>query len=340
MTDMLSTKLLTCLAIVPLVLVFALAGLIVFGAAKPPPRMPSVELVAAEAERREPLPRLQRFPTRDGGTLAYRAYKPAHRASGSSIAILVHGSTGSSADMNILGNALAAAGATAFAPDIRGHGNSGRRGDIDYIGQLEDDLADLIKVVRREDPAAAIVLVGHSSGGGFVLRVAGGPQGKLFARFVLLAPYLGESAATTRPASGGWVTAAVPRIVGLSILNGVGVTAFNGLPTLAFATPMGHPARTWSFRLMQNFAPPGLTRFSRDPILAAARRAPGQIQVLVGEKDESMIAQAYAGAFAGLESKVSVSIIPDIGHMGVVSDNRAIPAVTKAITGGTPSSLR
>jgi alpha-beta hydrolase superfamily lysophospholipase len=340
MTDMLSTKLLTGFAIVPLVLVSTLAGLIVFGAAKPPPRMPSVELVAAEAERREPLPRLQRFPTRDGGTLAYRAYKPAHRAPGSSIAILVHGSTGSSADMNILGNALQAAGMPAFAPDIRGHGESGRRGDIDYIGQLEDDLTDLVKLIRRQDPQAPIVLVGHSSGGGFVLRTAGGEQGKSFARFVLLAPYLGESTATTRPGSGGWVQPAIPRIVGLSILNGVGITAFNGLPTLAFATPKDRPARTWSFRLMQNFAPPGLTRLSRDPVLAAARQAPGHIDVIAGEKDEAMIAQAYAAAFAGLGSKVGVQIVPAVGHMGVISDPRAIPVVTKTISGSPSPSLR
>jgi alpha-beta hydrolase superfamily lysophospholipase len=36
-----------------------------------------------------------------------------------------------------------AAGITTYVPDIRGHGGSGRRGDIDYIGQLDDDLADL-----------------------------------------------------------------------------------------------------------------------------------------------------------------------------------------------------
>ena len=37
------------------------------------------------------------------------------------------------------------AGCETYAVDIRGHGGSGTRGDITYIGQLEDDLADLVR---------------------------------------------------------------------------------------------------------------------------------------------------------------------------------------------------
>jgi non-heme chloroperoxidase len=45
--------------------------------------------------------------------------------------------------MNPLAKTLQAEGVTVYAPDLRGHGSSGRRGDIDYIGQLDDDLVDL-----------------------------------------------------------------------------------------------------------------------------------------------------------------------------------------------------
>lgn len=43
--------------------------------------------------------------------------------------------------------ALCSEGFVVYAPDIRGHGNTGQRGDIDYSGQLDDDFADLVAAV-------------------------------------------------------------------------------------------------------------------------------------------------------------------------------------------------
>ena len=91
--------------------------------------------------------------------------------------------------------------------------------------------------LRKTAPTAPLTLVGHSSGGGFALRVAGSPIQNLFERTVLLAPYLGYDAPTTRPSSGGWANADIPRIVGLMALRGVGITCCEALPVLAFAVP-------------------------------------------------------------------------------------------------------
>ena len=117
--------------------------------------------------------------------------------------------------MHAVATALAGAGVTAVAVDIRGHGASGTRGDVAYRGQLDDDLADLIAELRKTYPAARFSLIGHSSGGGFALRIAGSPLGDAFDRFVLLAPYLGYSAPTNRPAEGPglWASPDMPRIV-------------------------------------------------------------------------------------------------------------------------------
>lgn len=330
---MLSRKTLIRLAVFPTVAAVALTGAIAFGTAKPPPRMISIDANAAEAEHREPAPDLQRFKARDGTALAYRAYRPANLAPGAPVAILIHGSGGESANMNIMARALMAQGIPAYAPDIRGHGQSGRRGDIDHIGQLEDDLSDLVAVVRKDYPAAPLVLAGHSSGGGFVLRIASEPEGRQFKRFVLLAPFLGAGRPTTRPASGGWVSAYVPRIIGLTIINRFGVTAFNGLPTLAFAASPRTPLRTWSYRLMQNFAAPGLTQLGGDPVIEAADKTPGPISVIVGDHDESMVPTAYAPAFAKAKPAVSVRIIPGVGHMQLISEPPAIEAAVQAIRG-------
>ena len=136
------------------------------------------------------------------------------------VAIVIHGSSGSSGGtIHALSQALAAHGVETFAVDMRGHGTSGTRGDIGYVGQLEDDLADFVAVLRKTVPSAPLTLVGHSSGGGFALRVAGSPIQNLFERTVLLAPYLGYDAPTTRPSSGGWASADIPRIIGLLALR-------------------------------------------------------------------------------------------------------------------------
>jgi pimeloyl-ACP methyl ester carboxylesterase len=308
--------------------------MIVFGVSPPPPTMHAVNDVAREAALREPLAPVQRFAARDGTKLAYRAYLPA-LSPPPLVAVLIHGSGGSSMNMNVLGRALAAAGTPAYAPDIRGQGQSGRRGDIDYIGQQEDDLADLLTLVRHRYPSAKLVLAGHSSGGGFALRVAGEPLGRAFSRFVLLAPNLGHNAVSTRPGSGGWVRVYGPRIAALTLLNRVGISAFNGLPVLAFALPEGsereHLTRFWSYRMVNNFGPHGETNLSPGAYRRDAERAPGRVEVIAGARDESFYADRYAAAFAGVRPPVAVQILPRVGHMGLVSDPSAVPSVVAAI---------
>ena len=172
--------------------------------------------------------------------------------------IAIHGSSATSHSLHPLAKALSAEGMTVYAPDIRGHGGTGRRGDIDDAGQLDGDLADLAAAVKARQPAAALVLLGFSSGGGFALHIAGSAAGKMFARTVLLSPMLGPYAPTARPGKSPWVTPYIPRIVAITLLNRLGIHAFDHLPALAFGIP---PARAdlltgvYSFRLMRAFGP-------------------------------------------------------------------------------------
>ena len=77
-------------------------------------------------------------------------------------------------------------------------------------------------------------LLGFSSRGGFVLRVAGSDRAKAFDRFILLSPFLHQDAPTHRRGSDGWLSIGLPRIVGLSILITLGITVFIHLPSLRF----------------------------------------------------------------------------------------------------------
>jgi alpha-beta hydrolase superfamily lysophospholipase len=292
---------------------------------------------AAAAVMRLPAPPILRYRARDGAALAYRLFAPVTSGPPAVVAILLHGSAGSSLNMTVLGEALARAGVPAFALDARGQGFSGRRGDIDYIGQQDDDLADFVATARKAYPDARLVLVGHSAGGGFALRVAGEAQGRLFSRFVLLSPVLGRLAPTTRPEA-GWAKPDVPRILLLAGLNQIGVTAFNGARAVDFNLPAGAESlgltRAWSYRMMSNYGPHGQTQvFGRPAYLLDAARAPAPIVVIAGAADEQFYADRYAAAFAGLAWPVRVELAPGVDHMGVVSDPRAVPLIVAAVEG-------
>src|ERR1700761_5623104 len=96
------------------------------------PELASVSKSARSVDR-STMPMLSRFSARDGTELAYRHY-PARGPSSGKIAILVHGSSGSSAAVHALADALAAHGVETYAPDIRGHGGSGTRRDAGSLG--------------------------------------------------------------------------------------------------------------------------------------------------------------------------------------------------------------
>ncbi|MDO8979508.1 MAG: alpha/beta hydrolase [Afipia sp.] len=295
-----------------------LAGLIAWPI-KPPRELTSISTTARAVDR-STMPRLERFHARDGTELAYRHYAAREPATGQ-IAIVVHGSSGSSAAVHALAKTLAERGVDTFAPDIRGHGGSGTRGDIAYLGQLEDDLSDLVGEIRKTNPAAPLTLLGHSSGGGFALRVAGSPIQGLFARTVLLAPYLGYDAPSTRGSgAGGWASPNIPRIIGLSILRRLGVVCCESLPTVAFAVAPNTSAiltSAYSYRLMSNFA---ASRDYRGDIAAASK----PVTVFAGAIDELMLSDKYKDA---LGPRVAVELIGGINHMAIVSDSSAISAI-------------
>ena len=112
-----------------------------------PPELPSIRAGAVAVDQ-SGLPSLSYFQARDGTSLAYRLY-PAADGNTQKIAIVIHGSAGHSTGMNEIAKRLAADNFMVVAPDIRGHGASGTRGDIGYLGQLDNDLQDLLAELRR-----------------------------------------------------------------------------------------------------------------------------------------------------------------------------------------------
>jgi pimeloyl-ACP methyl ester carboxylesterase len=310
------------------VAVLALAAALAAPLRTPPP-LASIHASALNIDQAGK-PALSRFQARDGTWLAYRLY-PAADGATDRLAIIAHGSSGSSDEMHAVARALAKNGIAAVAIDARGHGASGTRGDIGYIGQLDDDLADLIVELRQSYADAKLTLIGHSSGGGFVLRIAGGPLAEKFDRFVLLSPFLGGRAPTTRPGIGNWASVDLPRVVALTLLNRFGLTWGESLPVIAFATePEAAKFVTsrYSFRLLGNYGPP-------DDWRAAFRASVGRIEVIAGENDELMDAPAYKTNLEPLGAEVT--LVPGVDHMGVDYGPAALAAIVAA-TKQPPSS--
>ena len=292
-----------------------------------PPMLASLHAGALRIDRSD-MPDLTRFQARDGSWLAYRLY-PAQGADSGKVAILVHGSSGTSAQMNAMAKALAASGVTAVAPDIRGHGASGTRGDVAYAGQVEDDLADLVAQIRLARPDAHLVLVGHSLGGGFVARVAGRPVGAQFERLVMDAPFLGHDAPTNGEGNARWARGDTPRILGLVLLRGLGLPFAESLPVIAYATDptAKNSTSTYSFRLLADYGPGFQWATTKEVLRANAAR----LRLVAGAEDDLMNAPAYLREVAPLG--VPVTLVPGVDHMGACSDPAALQAVVAAVKG-------
>jgi alpha-beta hydrolase superfamily lysophospholipase len=225
---------LLALAVLLVVIMGGLASVIAFNSPAALPRLAAGDtLPGIETWNMAEIPAVSRVTARDGAPLTYRLY-PGRK---DRAVVLVHGSSGASISMHKIAQALQAAGATVYSISLRGHGGSGTtNGDSSYRNQLDDDLADFVKAVGLTDSKIHRTLIGFSSGGGLVLREASGRNRGLFDAYLAISPYIAQDSPTTRPAAGGWVSVAVPRVIALSLLDGFGMPWFQGLPVVRFAT--------------------------------------------------------------------------------------------------------
>lgn len=265
------------------------------------------------------LPPLKKYHGADGAPLFYREYLSSGvKASGS--AVLIHGSSASSNSLHPMATALSAAGLQVYAIDVRGHGASGHKGRIGFIGQLESDLQMFVQVIKPPSPST---LIGFSSGGGFVLRVAASEMQSSFDGYLLLSPFLGHSAPNYRPDSGGWVSVGVPRTVALHILNAVGIRHWNHLPVTRFAlTEQAKKLFTpeYDFNLATNFGP---HQDHKDDL----QNAKGKVAVLAGDTDEAFQTQAPPGIIQSAGKNWPVLLLPGIDHIHLTLDPLALKTI-------------
>jgi pimeloyl-ACP methyl ester carboxylesterase len=286
---MMVKKILTMIAISVLITFEVLVLLVVTYRIKKLPPIDSLDFDTALGQDLSDLPETQPVTMRDGNTIAVRRYgaggvdKP--------LLIMVHGSGWHGMQFHGLAKELSTQ-ADVVVQDLRRHDVSPhRRGDIDYINQFEDDLADLIKATAQ--PNQKVVVLGHSSSGGLVVRFAGGEHGEIIDHAVLLAPFLKHNAPTTRKNSVRWAHVHMRRLIGLSILNTFRITVRNHLGVIQFSMPkqvldgsLGDTATTrYSYSLNADFA-------LRCDYLRDIAALPA-FAVITGSADESFVAAQY-----------------------------------------------
>jgi non-heme chloroperoxidase len=266
------------------------------------------------------IPALKTFVARDNKKLSYRHYP----AQSDRTIILLHGSGWHSRYFLPLAAFISSEGlAQVYTPDLRGHGLAPeKRGDIDYIGQLEDDLADLIAMVRKDNPKTMLIIGGHSSGGGLAIRFAGGKYGQQADAYMLLSPYLQYDAPTIRPYSGGWARPYTGRIIGLTMLNAAGIRWFNGMTVIDFNMPKevrnGSETLSYSYRLNTSYAP---RNYKKD--LSAITKP---LLVVAGTADEAFIADKFEPTISQF-TKVKARLLQGVTHMGVVVGPEVRPVI-------------
>jgi alpha-beta hydrolase superfamily lysophospholipase len=257
------------------------------------------------------------FEARDGETLFAR-YFPA--VSNTTI-LLSHGVLGDSYLFNKMSGLLReATGAEIYALDIRGHGKSGGRpGDVNYIGQYEDDLADIVNHIKKAKPGHKIIIAGHSMGGGISLRYAMRNEFPEVDGFLLTAPTLGHNNPTmrTEPSETGepFMKLHIQRMIGLLMLNSVGNHEYDSLNVLFFNLPENSPVTKYTHRSNMSNAPADY----RDGLKAVNK----PLLVIVGAEDEVMDAAKFETAIQQY-SEGELLIVEGATHNGIRHSEEAM----------------
>lgn len=245
--------------------------------------------------------------------------------------VILHGILSSSYTNNrFAGLIREAANAEVYALDLRGHGSSeGNPGDVSYIGQYVDDVADVIKHIKKSKPAGRIIITGHSMGGGISLRYAMKEGVPDIDGYLLFAPQLGDNAPTNvypendaRQKDESFMAIDLSRLIGLALLNSLNITKWNDMPVFFFNLPAEMGLNKYSFRSTASMSP--------NDYKAGLQSVDKPLLVIVGENDEAFNANAYQAAI-DTYSKGEFHMIKGQTHNGIRHDTLAMKQVKEWI---------
>ena len=249
--------------------------------------------------------------------------------------ILLHGVMGSGYNFNRMAGLLRQTlDAEIWAMDFRGHGNSeGTPGDIPAIDQYAYDLRQVIQAIRASNPGSRIIIAGHSMGGGIALRHQMLKDHAPVDGYLFFAPHLGHDAPTllnAQPAESAaenqnneplteepFLKIHIERLIGISLINEMGIHDYDSLPVLFFNVPENTPLRSYSFRSNYSMAPQEYQK--------ALDALDVPTLIIAGSKDEAFSARHYRPAVQG-QDLIEVVIVEGASHNGIRQHPMAINA--------------
>jgi len=146
--------------------------------------------------------------------------------------------------------------------------------------------------------------------------------------YLLLSPFLKYNAPTMRPNSGGWGRPHIPGIIGLTMLNNVGIRCLNHLAVIDFNMPEevrdGTETLSYSYRLNTSYAP---GNYKKD-----LKTVTQPLLVAVGTADEAFVAEQFEPVISQF-AKADVALLQCLTHMGVAVSPLVHPVVRGWIEG-------
>lgn len=255
------------------------------------------------------------------------AYK--YSANSDNTIILIHGVKSNGDKYNKTAGLLReSTKANVIALDLRGHGKSdGNDGDVNYIGQYADDLADVIKIIRKQKPKGKIIIAGHSMGGGVALNYAIQKNEAMIDGYLLFAPLLGhnspafqQTAPTETHGEEPFMKIHIARIIGLKMFNEIGDHSHDSLPVLFFNLPENMPSRKYTHRANMSMAP--------DDYKEGLESIKVPMLVLIGSKDEAFNPEVLKTAVTEY-SKADVQIIEGVNHNEIRHNPQSFKTIKK-----------
>lgn len=200
-----------------------------------------------------------------------------------------------------------------YAIDLRGHGKSdGKFGEVDYINQYTDDLEKIINQIKLDKPKGKIYIASHSMGGGIAFQYALLKKSNNIDGYIFLAPLLGQNSPAikqgTSSSDSNYSSAMqinIPRIIGLKMLNELGIHEKDNLPVLFFKLPNEKEIISYSYTANMSMAPEnyldGLKALNKPAIF------------IIGSNDEAFDAQIMQKVI-NENTKAEIDIVANENH--------------------------
>lgn len=283
-----------------------------------------IDMPVPTAGENASIPRVENFEARDRSLIGYRHYRSKQPTR---IKLyLVHAETWDDLQFTALATTLATrlGIADVFTFDMRGHGqNPLHRGDLAYVGQPTDDLADLVRATSEQGDV--IVVGGHSAGAAVAARFAAAPGQTKLAGVLLLAPVLSQDFEANKADFGGWALPLKWRVAALKLQNAIGIhwsdreiAVQYAVPQAVWEGPLGFSVTSdYTWRYVKSLQLPSadgsdLTRV-RAPYLA-----------IVGSDDEVIDATKLEQAIKTFNKVGETSVVPQETHFSIVNSPQTL----------------